>query len=273
MHDRIAVTNFQVPLPRTIGSVNWLGMWQLYVKEVRRFWKVIFQTVAAPVITSLMFLLVMVFAFGRGGTIVAGYPFEDFLVPGLIIMTMIQNAFANTSSSILVAKVQGNIVDVLMPPLSAMELTVAWVMGGVTRGVAVGVVSAATMALVAHIHIHSIGLILFHTLAGCLLMSMAGVIAAIWADKFDHMAAVTNFIVTPLTFLSGTFYTIDRLPHWAQFLAHYNPFFYNIDGFRYGFLGQETSRPLTGIIVLTVLDAVGIVWTYFVIKSGYKLKS
>jgi len=256
-----------------MGSVNWLGMWQLYLKEVRRFWKVIFQTVAAPVITSLMFLLVMVFAFGRGGTSVAGYPFEEFLVPGLIIMTMIQNAFANTSSSILVSKVQGNIVDVLMPPLSAMELTVAWVLGGVTRGVVVGIACGATMAVVAHLHIHSIGLILFHTLAGCLLMSMAGILAAIWADKFDHMAAVTNFIVTPLTFLSGTFYTIDRLPHWAQFLAHYNPFFYNIDGFRYGFLGQETSRPLTGIVVLTALNAVGLIATYLVIKSGYKLKS
>jgi ABC-2 type transport system permease protein len=248
-------------------------MWQLYLKEVRRFWKVIFQTVAAPVITSLMFLLVMVFAFGRGGTVVAGYPFEEFLVPGLIIMTMIQNAFANTSSSILVSKVQGNIVDVLMPPLSAMELTVAWVLGGVTRGVAVGIACAAVMASVAHLHLHSVGLIVFHTLAGCLLMSMGGIIAAIWADKFDHMAAVTNFIVTPLTFLSGTFYTIDRLPPWAQFLAHYNPFFYNIDGFRYGFLGQETSRPLTGIAVLTGLNAVGMVATYLVIKSGYKLKS
>src|SRR6478609_7656336 len=123
MHDRIASSSFQVPLPRTMGRVNWLGMWQLYLKEVRRFWKVIFQTVAAPVITSLMFLLVMVFAFGRGGTVVAGYPFEDFLVPGLVIMTMIQNAFANTSSSILGSKLQGNIVDVLMPPLSPLELT------------------------------------------------------------------------------------------------------------------------------------------------------
>src|ERR1044072_2219934 len=134
-----------LPLPRTMGAVNWLRTRQLYVKEVRRFWKVSFQTVLAPVMTSLMFLLVMVFAFGRGGTVVAGYPFEDFLVPGLIIMTMIQNAFANTSSSILVSKVQGNIVDVLMPPLSAMELTVAWVMGGVTRGVVVGIACAATM--------------------------------------------------------------------------------------------------------------------------------
>ena len=264
---------FSIPQPRTIGAVNWRGMWELYLKEVRRFWKVLFQTVAAPVITSLMFLLMMVFAFGRGSKQIAGYPFEDFLVPGLIIMTMIQNAFANTSSSILVSKVQGNIVDVLMPPLSALELTVAWTLGGLSRGIVVGAACAAVMALFAHLHLHNIWMIVFHTTAGCLFMSMVGVLAAVWAEKFDHMAAVTNFIITPLTFLSGTFYTVDRLPSWAQFLAHYNPFFYNIDGFRYGFLGQETTRPLTGILVLVALNAVLFLWTYRMIKSGYKLKA
>ncbi len=264
---------FSIPHPRTIGAVNWRGMWELYLKEVRRFWKVMFQTVAAPVITSLMFLLMMVFAFGRGSTQIAGYPFEDFLVPGLVIMTMIQNAFANTSSSILVSKVQGNIVDVLMPPLSALELTLAWTLGGLTRGVAVGVVCGGVMALFAHLHLHNVWMIVFHAVAGCLFMSMVGILAAVWAEKFDHMAAVTNFIITPLTFLSGTFYTVDRLPNWAQFMAHYNPFYYNIDGFRYGFLGQETTRPLTGVIVLTVLNVVLFVWTYRMLKSGYKLKA
>jgi ABC-2 type transport system permease protein len=273
MHDRLpSNTTFSVPHPRTMGAVNWRGAWELYLKEVRRFWKVIFQTIAAPVITSLMFLLVMVFAFGRGGS-VNGYPFADFMVPGLIIMTMIQNAFANTSSSILVSKVQGSIVDVLMPPLSAMELTLAWTFGGLTRGLVVGLACAVTMAVVADLHLHNIWLIVFHAVAGCLLMSMLGLVAAIWADKFDHMAAVSNFIVTPLTFLSGTFYTLDRLPPWAQFLAHYNPFFYNIDGFRYGFLGQEPSQPMLGVIVLSVLNVIGLAGTYAVIKSGYKLKA
>ena len=273
MHDRaVPAAKFDIPPPRTIGAVNWRGMWELYLKEVRRFWKVIFQTVAAPVITTLMFLMMMVFAFGRGSTQIAGYPFEDFLVPGLVIMTMIQNAFANTSSSILVSKVQGNIVDVLMPPLSAFELTVAWTLGGMTRGLVVGVVCAGAMALFAHLHVYSIGMIIFHACAGCLFMAMAGVLTAVWADKFDHMAAVTNFIVTPLTFLSGTFYTIDRLPPWAQFLAHFNPFFYNIDGFRYGFLGHE-SRPVTGVVVLLGLNIVMFIWTYRMIKSGYKLKA
>jgi ABC-2 type transport system permease protein len=274
MRDQAApnAADFKAPLPRVMGAVNWRGMWELYLKEVRRFWKVVFQTVAAPVITSLMFLLVMVFAFGRGGT-VHGYPFGDFLVPGLIIMTMIQNAFANTSSSILVSKVQGNIVDVLMPPLSALELTVAWTLGGITRGLAVGLVCGSVMALFADLHIHSPWLIVFHAVTGCLLMSVIGIVAAIWADKFDHMAVVTNFIVTPLTFLSGTFYTVDRLPGWAQFIAHYNPFFYNIDGFRYGFLGQPTSSPLAGIAILTVLSIVAVGCTYGVVRSGYKLKA
>jgi ABC-2 type transport system permease protein len=271
MNDRPA--SFSIPQPRTMGAVNWRGMWELYLKEVRRFWKVIFQTVAAPVITTMMFLVMMVFAFGRGSTQIVGYPFEDFLVPGLVIMTMIQNAFANTSSSILVSKVQGNIVDVLMPPLSALELMVAWTLGGLTRGLVVGVVCAASMMVFADLHLHSMAMILFHAVTGCLFMSMAGILTAVWADKFDHMAAVTNFIVTPLTFLSGTFYTIDRLPTWAQFLAHYNPFFYNIDGFRYGFLGHEASRPLTGILVLLGVNAVICVWTYRVLKSGYKLKA
>ncbi|MDX2143179.1 MAG: ABC transporter permease [Rhodospirillaceae bacterium] len=264
---------FNIPPPRTIGAVNWRGMWELYKKEVRRFWKVIVQTVAAPVITSLMFLLVMVFAFGRQGVSIAGYPFQDFLVPGLVIMTMIQNAFANTSSSILVAKVQGNIVDVLMPPLSAMELTVAWIGGGATRGILVGLVCVPVMGLFAELHVHNIWLIFFHGIAGSLFMSAVGVLGAIWAEKFDHMAAVTNFIVTPMTFLSGTFYTIDRLPEWAQFMAHYNPFFYNIDGFRYGFLGQQPSEPVIGVIVMTVLNLVLFVWTYQMIKRGYKLKA
>jgi ABC-2 type transport system permease protein len=272
-HSSSANAVFAVPHPRTMGRVNWRGMWELYLKEVRRFWKVIVQTVAAPVITSLMFLLVMVFAFGRQGVSIAGYPFADFLVPGLIIMTMVQNAFANTSSSILVAKVQGNIVDVLMPPLSAAELTVAWIAGGATRGVVVGLACLIVMGFFADLHLHNIWLIIFHGIAGSLFMSTLGVMGAIWAEKFDHMAAVTNFIVTPLTFLSGTFYTIDRLPEWGQFIAHYNPFFYNIDGFRHGFLGQEPSQPILGVIVMTLLNAVLIVVTYQMIRRGYKLKA
>jgi ABC-2 type transport system permease protein len=271
---RTTTVAFDAPYPRQMGAVNWRGTWELYLKEVRRFWKVAVQTVFAPVVTSLMFLLIMVFAFGRAGSTIGGYPFEDFLVPGLVIMTMIQNAFANTSSSIMVSKVQGHIVDVLMPPLSATELTIAWTLGGVTRGLAVGGVALAVMAVFAQVHVHSLPLILFHAVAGCLFMSTAGVLAAVWADKFDHMAAVTNFIVTPLTFLSGTFYTVDRLPPWARFMAHYNPFFYNIDGFRHGFLGgEETSAVGLGIAIMVGINVVLLAWCYLMIRSGYKLKA
>jgi ABC-2 type transport system permease protein len=264
---------FDMPLPRKIGAVNWLGLWELYLKEIRRFWKVIFQTIAAPAITSLMFLLVMKYAFGRNTTEVAGYPFADFLMPGLIVMAMLQNAFANTSASILGGKIQGNIVDVLMPPLSALELVIAWIAGGTTRGLIVGAATTAAMLPFAHPHLHSVPLILFHSIAGCMMMAAVGIIGGIWAEKFDHMAAFTNFIVTPLTFLSGTFYTVDRLPDWAQHFAHFNPFFYNIDGFRHGFLGHQSAPQGTGILVLIGLNLVLMVTCYRMVKSGYKLKA
>jgi len=186
---------------------------------------------------------------------------------------MIQNAFANTSSSVLVAKVQGNIVDVLMPPLSASELMAAYVAGGITRGLAVGVACAIAMSLLADLNLHDAWAIVFHAVFGCMFMSTLGLMGAIWADKFDHMAAVTNFVVTPLTFLSGTFYTIDRLPDGFQFIAHYNPFYYAIDGFRYGFLGQESTEPVLGIVIVLATNVVLAFCCFAMLRSGYKLKA
>ena len=254
-----------------MGAVNWRGMWELYMKEVRRFSKVATQTVGAPMVTTLLFLIIFTFAFDRPA--VAGVPFNDFLVPGLIMMSIVQNAFANTSSSILVAKVQGNIVDVLMPPLSAVELTVAWTFGAVTRGIVVGISAAVAMSLFADMHVHNPFLIVYHALMGAVFMACGGIIGAIWADKFDHMAAVTNFVITPLTFLSGTFYTIDRLPEGLRFICQYNPFFYAIDGFRHGFLGQDSTQVGLGVAItgLTALSA--LTTTYLMLKSGYKLKT
>lgn len=271
MTNTVPEREFSIPLPRDVGAVNWRGMWELYMKEVRRFSKVATQTVGAPMVTTLLFLIIFTFAFDRPP--VAGVPFNDFLVPGLIMMSIVQNAFANTSSSILVAKVQGNIVDVLMPPLSAIEMTVAWTGGAVTRGLVVGVSAAIAMSFFADMHLHNPFLIVYHALMGAIFMACAGIIGAIWADKFDHMAAVTNFVITPLTFLSGTFYTIDRLPEGLRFICQYNPFFYAIDGFRHGFLGQESTQvglgvAVTGLTALTVLTA-----TYLMLKSGYKLKA
>src|SRR6266404_2807705 len=205
---------------RQIGAVNWLGFWTLYAREVRRFFKVSTQTIAAPVVTTLLFLVVFLLALGGAGRSTGGIPYVEFLSPGLVIMSVMQNSFGNTSSSMIISKVQGNIVDVLMPPLSGGELTLAFALGGVTRGLVVG--AAVTLAIwcVIPIHIQNMGAVLFYGFSASLLLSLLGLLGGIWAEKFDHMAAVTNFVVTPLSFLSGTFYSIDRLPADWQFLAH-----------------------------------------------------
>jgi ABC-2 type transport system permease protein len=189
------------------------------------------------------------------------------------MMAMVQNAFANTTSSLMIAKMQGNIIDLLMPPVSPLELTLGLALGGVTRGLVVGVVVAAAMAAVVPMHIVSPALAVFHAVAASLLLSVLGIIGAIWADKFDHIAAVTNFVVTPLSFLSGTFYSIERLPHAWQAVAFANPFFYMIDGFRAAFIGHaEASIPL-GIAVMTVLDVVLLIVCHQMIARGYKIKA
>ena len=261
------------PNPRIIGAVNWLGLWTLYRKEVRRFLKVIFQTVGAPVVTTLLFFAVFALALGGIVRTTAAVPYLEFLAPGLVMMAMAQNAFANTSSSVIIAKVQGNIVDVLMPPLSALELTVGYVAGGVTRGVLVGAVTLVAMVPFAGLTVHDPVFILYHAIMASALLSMLGVIGGIWAEKFDHIAAVTNFVVTPLTFLSGTFYTVDRLPETFWWLAHFNPFFYMIDGFRYGFIGHSDGTLLIGLAVMAAVNlALGFL-TYRMFQSGYKLKA
>jgi ABC-2 type transport system permease protein len=259
--------------PRSMGAVNWRGLWELYMKEVRRFTKVWMQTVAAPLVTSLLFLAIFSLALGRTVETIDGVPFMVFLTPGLIMMTMVQNAFANTSSSVLISKVQGSIVDVLMPPLSALELTAGFALGGTTRGIAVGIAVVAGMAFFVPLEVHHAGYILFHAVGASLMLSLLGMIAGVWADKFDHMAAVTNFIITPLSFLSGTFYSIDRLPENFRAFAHFNPFFYMIDGFRYGFIGHDSALPLTGLAVVGGTNVVLLILSYLLFRSGWKLKA
>ena len=261
------------PQPRTYGAVNWLGFWTLLSKEIRRFLKVYFQTILAPVVTTLLFLAVFALALGQVAAPVGGVPFVEFLVPGLVMMAMVQNAFANTSSSIIIAKVQGNIVDMLMPPLSATEQTLAVALGGVARGLVVGIAVTAAMALFVRIHVHDPLFILFHAVGGSLLLSLLGMIGGIWADKFDHMAAVTNFIVTPLSFLSGTFYSIDRLPEGWHAVALVNPFFYMIDGFRYGFIGHADGPVWLGLGLGALADAVLLLVTWRMLTTGYKLRA
>ena len=261
------------PQPRPLGAVNWLGLWTLYVKEVRRFGKVATQTIIAPVVTTLLFLAIFALALGGASRQVGGVHFTQFLAPGLVMMAMVQNAFANTSSSIMISKIQGNIVDMLMPPLSPGELTLAFAAGGVTRGLAVGLAVALAMALFVPIEVLHPGFVLFHAVAASLMLSLIGILAGIWAEKFDHMAAITNFVITPFAFLSGTFYSVDRLPDVWRTAAHLNPFFYMIDGFRFGFIGHADAPPALGAAVLTVANILLWILVYVWFRRGYRLKA
>jgi len=261
------------PNPRRYGAVNWLGLWTLTSRETRRFLKVRGQTVVAPVVTTLLMLAVFALALGGAVRQVAGIPFPEFLAPGLIMMAMVQNAFANTSSSLMISKMQGNIVDSLMPPLSATELTLGFALGGVIRGLVVGVVVAACLLPFVTVHIHHVGYILFHGVAASLLLSLLGVAGAVWAEKVDHIAAVTNFVVSPLAFLSGTFYTVDRLPQPWHTLALWDPFFYMIDGFRFGFIGHADGNLGIGIAVLTLANVGMFALCHWMFRTGYKLRA
>ncbi len=258
---------------RRFGAVNWIGLRTLYGREVRRFASIYAQTVMAPVLTSALFMLVFILAFGEGRGEVAGIGFAAFLAPGILMMSVIQNAFANSSSSILVAKIQGNIVDTLMPPLSPGEVLVGYALGGATRGVVCAVVTGVMIFPFAGVGLaHPLWAAGF-ILSGSLMLALMGVLAGIYADKFDQMSAITNFVVTPLSFLSGTFYSITVLPEPFLTLSHFNPFFYLIDGFRYGAVGVSDADPALGLAVTMAMNIVlaAIGWRWF--HRGYHLKS
>ena len=262
-----------------IRNVNWGGLRTLYVKEVRRFFKVQLQTVWAPAITTLLFLVVFTVATGAqrpvhvGGVVI---PFADFIAPGLIISQGMMNpAFANASFSLLVGKIQGTIVDYLQPPLSSAELLAALVGGAMTRAFLVGFICWCAMALYPGVHVtpsHPLAVLWFGFL-GAMFLSLLGVLTSIWAEKFDHAAAVTNFVVTPLALLSGTFYSVDRLAPAFRAFSHANPFFYIISGFRYGFLGTADSPVMLGSVVVLAIDAVLAVLCYVALRRGWKLKN
>jgi len=257
---------------REIQTSNLIGLQTLYMREIHRFLKVYTQTIIGPIVTSMLFLAVFVLALGRTVNVVGDVPFMEFLAPGLIMMAITQNAFANTSSSMMISKVQGNIVDTLMPPLSAHELTLGIALGGATRGIFVGVAVGIVVAFVVDMHIHSLGLIIFHAVGASMMMSLLGVIGGIWSEKFDHIAGLTNFVVTPLSFLSGTFYSIHRLPETAQTIALANPFFYMIDGFRYGFIGQADAPIMNGMLAVAGVDLILWIICWRMFDTGYKLK-
>ncbi|HXD02127.1 MAG TPA: ABC transporter permease [Novosphingobium sp.] len=258
-----------------LKGVNWGGLKTLYIKEVRRFFKVQMQTVWAPAITTLLYLAIFTVALGGSGRRIMGLHFADFIAPGLIVMAMIQNAFANSSFALLVGKIQGNIVDYLMPPLSTGELIAGLVGASVTRAILVGFAVWLAMLLWpgVSVAVRRPELVLWFGLMGALLLSFMGMMTSMWADKFDHAAAVTNFVVTPLSLLSGTFYSVHQLSPPFQAVSHLNPFFYVISGFRAGFLGVSDSPLWVGGLGLLALNVILWAACYRLLKSGWKIKS
>ncbi len=258
---------------RRFGRFNWLGLWTLIKREVMRFLGVYTQTILAPVATSVLFMTVFSLAFAARRGPVGDIPYLAFLAPGILMMVVIQNAFANTSSSIMISKVQGNIVDTLMPPLSPGEILMGYVAGGALRGL---VCAAAVMVVVfpwAGVWPADPLWMLWFALVASVILSLLGILAGIWSEKFDQMAAITNFVITPLSFLSGTFYSIDTLPPAFQTVLHVNPFFYLIDGFRHGALGTADAHPWLGFGVTLAIAAALWLLALDWLKRGYRLKA
>ena len=256
---------------RRFGFVNWIGVWTLYKKEILRFLNVWIQTLFSPLISSLLFLLVISLAINDKGNVL-GVPFINFLAPGLIAMQVIQQAFSHSSSSIMIGKIQGNIVDVLYAPLSAGEVTIATILAASTRSIMIATISIIVFSFIIELTIVSFTYIIIFTFFSSFILGAVGFIAGLWAEKFDHMASVTNFLIVPLSFLSGTFYSIDRLPSVLHKISELNPFFYMIDGFRYGFIGTSDGSIIYGIIYLTILSFVTWYIAYLLYKRGYKIK-
>lgn len=276
--DASASAAVTVHAPRRYGAVNWLGLYTLYKREVGRFLKVWMQTLFAPVITTLLFMTVFKLAFGDRGELTGdfeGLIYNNFLAPGLVVMAILQNAFQNTSSSLTISKVQGSQVDFLMPPLSSLELTAGFVAGAATRGAMVAVIAGVAIHLsgLASLTIVHLWAVLYFGAMAAIFLGALGAMGGIWADKFDHLAAITNFVIVPLTFLSGTFYDIKVMVEPFYTLAHFDPFFYLIDGFRYGFLGVSNSNLTVGVIAAGALAAGSFAATWAMFRSGYKLKA
>ncbi len=258
---------------RRFGRVNWMGLYTLAQRETLRFLAVWTQTLLAPLVTAGLFLLIFNIAIGPSRSDVMGVPFLTFLAPGIMMMTVIQNAFANTSSSMVISKVQGNIVDTLMPPLSPLEILLGYLAGGIARGVLIAFVVASALALVLGIvPQHPLVAVVFVILGGAF-MGALGLFAGIFANKFDQMAAITNFIVTPLAFLSGTFYSVEALPPVLNKISHVNPVFYLIDGLRYGMIGVSDSAPVLGFVVCSAATLAVCALTWQMVRTGYRLKA
>ena len=258
---------------RRFGYINWIGAYSLYKKETLRFLIVFGQTIIGPVGTAVLFLLVISLAIGKDRADVLGVPYIEFLAPGLIAMQVIQQSFSHSSSSILMGKIMQNIVDIVGAPLSAGEVTISIILASITRSILIAAISVIVFSFLVELAIKNYLIFFIYLVLSGFILGSAGIIAGLWADKFDHMATVTNFIIVPLSFLSGTFYSINRLPNVLQNISEINPFFYIIDGFRYGFLGASDGSILFGIIYLSILSCLSWLAAYILFKKGYKIKS
>jgi ABC-2 type transport system permease protein len=248
------------------------GFQTLFYKEILRFSKVATQTVAAPILTAMLYLLIFGHVLEDRVHVYPGVKYTAFLVPGLVMMSVLQNAFANSSSSLIQSKITGNLVFVLLPPLSHWELFGAYVLAAVVRGLVVGAGVFAVTAWFAHMSFVAPWWIAIFALLGAAILATMGLIAGIWAEKFDQLAAFQNFLIMPATFLSGVFYSVHSLPPFWQAVSHGNPFFYMIDGFRYGFFGQSDVNPLVSCGVVIVFLLVLVSFAVRLLQSGYKLR-
>jgi ABC-2 type transport system permease protein len=250
-----------------------IGTWTLFKKEMLRFWRVVFQTVASPVITGILYLMIFSHVLGDRLEVYEGVPYTSFLIPGLIMMSLLQNSFANSSSSLIQSKVMGNIVFLLLTPLSYLQFFIAFLLAAILRGIFVGLAIYLLAIIYIDLPILHPFLVLTFSFLGGGLLGAFGIIAGIWADRFDQMAAFGNFVIMPLSFLSGVFYSIHSLPEVWQILSRFNPFFYMIDGFRFGFFGQSDVSPWFSLTILGISFIILSVLAIQMLKSGFKLRN
>jgi len=264
-------TEASEPRARQFGFINWMGLWTLYKKECLRFLRIFPQTLLAPIISNLLYMTVFVLAFAA----LRDNPeeFMMFLAPGLVMLGILNNASSNSSSSVMQGKIMGNIVDLLVTPLAYYELAIGWIGGAATRGILVAIVTALALSIFVPLIPLHIWAVLFFGISAATLMSMVGVLSGMWAEKFDQLAVVNQFVILPLSFLSGTFYKIDVLPQLFQDLIQFNPLFYLIDGFRYGFLGEADSNIAIGVAFISALNIVLFITVLLVLRAGWRIKS
>ena len=268
----LALKNLKPGSAREFGAVNWLGLWTLYKKEVMRFWRVGPQTLLAPMVSNVLYMVVFVLAFSErsvGDT----SEFKHFLAPGLVMLGILNNSAANASSSMMTGKMMGSIVDVLMPPLSHTELAIGYIGGAISRGIVVAISTAIALSFFTTLIPMHYWAVFYFGLSAAAALGMVGLLSGIWAEKFDQLAVVNQFIILPMSFLSGTFYSISSMPDILQKISYVNPMFYFIDGFRYGFLGTADSNIMIGVVFTAVLNILLFITCLKVLKSGWRLKA